>query len=223
MPMLLSASASFPVDQADEDWEAVVPRLLLWAGRLHARTLSNVRGAPTPEDLVQDAIADTLTGQRVRPDGLPLLVFLYGVIRSRVSQTLSRSKTRGEATQARYVSLEEAWTVHADAASDPAHAAGLQERVLELVAGDELLEKIVRLWFEDPDLKSRDLAAMLGVSANEIYSATKRLRRRTEASGSQFGDINTMSCVALGLGAWRISSTPQPLWVQASSTRSFWV
>lgn len=221
--MLLAASALSVVNDADDDWEAVVPRLLLWANRLHARALSGVRGAPTPEDLVQDAITDMLTGQRVRPDGLPLLVFLYGVIRSRVSQTLSRSKTRGEMTQARYVSLEEAWNVHAEAASDPAHAAGLQARVLELVEGDDLLEQIVRLWFEDPDLKSRDLAAMLEVSASEIYSATKRLRRRTEASGPLFGDLDTMSCVALGLPAWQISATPQPLWTQASSTRSLWV
>ena len=199
-----------------------MPRLLLWATRLHTRTLSGVRGAPTPEDLVQDAITDTLTGQRVRPDGLPLLVFLYGVIRSRVSQTLSRSKTRGEATQARYVSLEEAWNVHVEAASDPAHAAGLQDRVLELVEGDELLEQIVHLWFKDPDLKSRDLAAMLDVSAGEIYSATKRLRRRTEASRPLFGDLDELACSPVYLGVWRISSTPQPLWTQASSTRSLW-
>ncbi|MEO0556611.1 MAG: hypothetical protein AAF170_00365 [Bacteroidota bacterium] len=221
--MLLAATASSSPDRADEDWEAVVPRLLLWANRLHARTLSGVRGAPTPEDLVQDAITDTLTGQRVRPDGLPLLVFLYGVIRSRVSQTLSRSKTRDETAQARYVSLDEAWNVHSQAASDPAHAASLQERVLALVEGDELLERIVRLWFEDPDLKSRDLAAMLGVSAGEIYSATKRLRRRTEASGPLFGDINRMQRVPMLASPWRISATPQPLWTHTVSTRSLWV
>jgi DNA-directed RNA polymerase specialized sigma24 family protein len=220
--MLLAASASSPTDRADEDWEAVVPRLLLWATRLHARTLSGVRGAPTPEDLVQDAITDALTGQRVRPDGLPLLVFLYGVIRSRVSQTLSRSKTRGEATQMRYVSLEEAWNVHADSASDPAYAASLHKRVLALVAGDDLLERIVGLWFEDPDLKSRDLAVMLDVSAGEIYSATKRLRRRTEASGSLFGDPDELAYTRVSLVAWQISAGPQPMWTQASSTRSLW-
>ena len=160
------------------DWEALLPRLLLWAQRLHARTLADVRGAPTAEDLVQDAVTDVLTGRRSRPEDVPLAVLLYGVIRSRASQVLSRARTRGEATGPRYVSLEEARTVHADAAADPAHAADLRDRVLALVAGDEVLEKMVALWFEDPALKPGDLADMLGLSPSQIYAATRRLRRR---------------------------------------------
>lgn len=162
----------------DDDWEAVLPRLLLWAQRLHARTLADVRGAPSPEDLVQDAVTDVLTGRRSRPDDVPLPVLLYGVIRSRASQVLGRAKTRGEAPGPRYVDLEEARAHHAEAAADPAHASALRARVLRLVEGDDLLTRMVELWFEDPSLPARDLAEMLDVSPAEIYAATRRLRRK---------------------------------------------
>lgn len=162
----------------DDDWEALLPRLLLWTRRLHARALADVRGAPSPEDLVQDAVTDVLTGRRARPDDVPLPVLLYGVIRSRASHVLSRSRTRGDdASGPRYLGLDEAAAEHATAAADPAQAADLRARVLRLVEGDDLLRRIVELWFEDPGLPARDLAAMLDVPAAEVYAAARRLRR----------------------------------------------
>ena len=175
-----------PVTPAD-DWEALLPRLLLWAQRLHARVLSDVRGAPTPEDLVQDAVTDVLTGRRRRPADVPLAVLLYGVVRSRASQVLGRAKARGGARGPRYVGLEAAERLHAGAASEPGHAADLRTRALALVAGDETLERIVALWFEDPGLKAADLAAMLGLPAAEVYAATRRLRRRGEREAEATG------------------------------------
>jgi len=155
----------------------LLPRLLLWARRLHARSLADVRGAPSPEDLVQDAVADVLTGRRSRPDGVPLPVLLYGVIRSRASQVLSRARTRGGAPGPRYVDLTEAVGHHTEAAADPVQAADLRARVLRRVAGDDLLVQIVELWFQDPGLPARDLAEMLDVPAAEVYAAARRLRR----------------------------------------------
>lgn len=166
-----------PPSPHDDDWEALLPRLLLWARRLHARTLDDVRGAPSPEDLVQDAVADVLTGRRTRPEGVPLSVLLYGVIRSRASQVLSRARTRGSAPGPRYVGFDEAAGHHAEAAADPVQAADLKARVLRRVAGDDLLVRIVRLWFEDPALPARDLAEMLEVPAADVYAAARRLRR----------------------------------------------
>lgn len=167
------------------DWEALLPRLLLWAQRLHARVLFDVRGAPSPEDLVQDAVADVLTGRRSRPEGVPLAVLLYGVIRSRASQVLSRAKTRGESPGPRYVSLDEAERVHAEASGE---SADLRERVLALVGDDAVLRRIVDLWFEDPGLKAADLAAMLGLAPAEVYAATRRLRRRGDRAAQASGD-----------------------------------
>lgn len=161
----------------DDDWEAVLPRLLLWATRLHARTLADVRGAPSPEDLVQDAVTDVLTGRRSRPADVPLAVLLYGVVRSRASQVLARAKTRGAVPGPRYIGLDEAATAHAEAAADPVQRADLRTRILRLVGDDVVLAGIVRLWFEDPSLPARDLAAMLDIPVAEIYAAARRLRR----------------------------------------------
>ena len=193
-------------EPSSDDWEALLPRLLLWAQRLHARTLADVRGAPAPEDLVQDAIADVLTGRRTRPEGVPLAVVLYGVIRSRASAVLSRAKTRGEAPGPRYVGMEEAEEAHARASGDAAQAADLRERVLALVDGDEVLERMVALWFEDPGLKARDLADMLGLAPAEVYAATRRLRRRGDRAAFSPGDT-----VAFSALAWRISPARRPL------------
>ena len=187
-----------------DDWEALLPRLLLWAQRLHARVLHDVRGAPSPEDLVQDAVTDVLTGRRSRPADVPLAVLLYGVIRSRASQVLARSKTKGEAPGPRYVDLEAAERLHAEAAADPARAADLRERVLALVAGDETLEKMVALWFEDPALKPGDLAAMLGLAPAEVYAATRRLRRRGDRETAASGEVTLFAPYAApAAGLWR--------------------
>ena len=180
----------------NDDWEETLPRLLLWAGRLHARTLADVRGAPTPEDLVQDAVTDVLTGRRTRPDGVPLAVVLYGVVRSRVSHTLERARSSGEAGGPRFVGLDAAERAHADAAADPAHVADLRKRVLHLVEGDEVLSRMVGLWFEDPSLKASDLAAILDLSPSEIYAAARRLRRRP-ARRDALG-FDAAACSSLG-------------------------
>ena len=56
----------------EQDWDALLPRLTVWAGRLHRRYLADRPGAPEPQDLVQDAIADLATGTRTLPDDVPV-------------------------------------------------------------------------------------------------------------------------------------------------------
>lgn len=197
-----------------DDWEALLPRLLLWARRLHDRVLADVRGAPTPEDLVQDAVTDVLTGRRSRPEGVPLAVLLYGVIRSRASQVLSRAKARGETEGPRYVGLDEAEAAHAEAAHDPAHAADLRERVLALVADDEVLTRMVGLWFEDPALKAADLAALLDLPAVEVYAAARRLRRKGVARAAL--GLDRTACVGPAALLWRNDGARWPLSVPAA-------
>lgn len=172
-------------NQTDDDWEVLLPRLLLWAQRLHSRVLSQTRGAPTPADLVQDAITDVLSERRSRPPGVPLAVVLYGVIRSRVSHALSRAHTQSDPARSRFVGMEEAEAVHAHYSESP-DVDDLRERVIALVKGDDILVRMVDLWFEDPALKASDLAAMLGVSPHDVYAAARRLRR-TNVSRTALG------------------------------------
>lgn len=185
----------------ENEWETVLPRLLLWTQRLHARVLMDIRGAPTPADLVQDAVTDVLSGRRSRPPGLPLAVVLYGVIRSRAHHVLARAKTTDDVARARFVGMEEAASTHMALTESP-DTDDLRRRVLLLVGEDEVLTQMVNLWFEDPALKASDIAEMLGLSPHDVYAATRRLRRKN-VSRSALGLDETAFVVHL-LGEFEI-------------------
>lgn len=166
------------------DWPDVLPRLLLWAQSLHRRYLAGLPGAPTPEDLVQDAAADLLTGRRVWPDGLPAFVVLHGIVRSLVSNAVSRASVPGAAGfVARCASIEEAGMADGTPADESVDRSQVRARALRLVSDDDVLSRVVALWFDDPSLKPLDVAAMLGLAPADVYHATKRLRRRLEPLG----------------------------------------
>lgn len=54
----------------------------------------------------------------------------------------------------------------------------LYRTVASRVTDDPMLLRMVDLIFEDPLLKPRDLAKLLGTSIKEVNNAQKRLRRR---------------------------------------------
>jgi DNA-directed RNA polymerase specialized sigma subunit len=54
----------------------------------------------------------------------------------------------------------------------------LLEKMLPLVAGDKKLTNMVEILFEEPSLRSSELAEKLGVSVHELYYLKKRLRDR---------------------------------------------
>ena len=136
---------------------------------LHLKYLSNVQAAPEPEDLVQDAIADLMSGQRTWPSELPLNVVLYGIIRSRVSNFLKKHRALG---------LEDPGQL-----LDPAVAAEipldlLKGEIKNLVQDDSELKRIIDYMLEDPLLNPRDLANLMECPVARIYNAKKRLERK---------------------------------------------
>ena len=168
----------------DIDWPDVLPRPLLWAQSLHRRCLAGLPGAPTPEDLVQDAVADLLTGRRAWPEGLPAFVVLHGVVRSHVSNAVGRAGVPGSSGfHLRSVPIGEAGPAADEPADELADRAAVRARALALVGDDADLGRIVALWFDDPSLKPLDVAEILGLTATDVYHATKRLRRRLEPLG----------------------------------------
>ena len=174
----------------DIDWPDVLPRLLLWAQSLHRRYLAGLPGAPTPEDLVHDAAADLLTGRRAWPEGLPAFVVLHGVVRSHVSNAVARASVPGAAGfQLRSVPIEEGSAAWNEAADELVDRAAVRARALALVEDDADLVRIVTLWFDDPSLKPLDVADILGLTATDVYHATKRLRRRLEPLGPLLREI----------------------------------
>lgn len=167
------------------DWDDLVPRLRLWAHHFHRRYLARIRAAPSPDDLVQEAIVKLYTGRRRLPDQVPLLTVLINNIQSDIWNFLTRegytrkdSKGKGREGWGRHVGLED-WMAEVDRTSLPAEAdlKHLHGRIKERFKDDPLVLRMVDLLFQDPLLMPRDLAQLLNTSVFDINKAQKRLKR----------------------------------------------
>ncbi len=135
---------------------------------LHERTGKDL------DEIVSQAVLDTLSGARNWPPDVGLFYFLCRTVESIVSHTWEREK--------RVLSLDD---FRAPVTSPNLHLVidthedyqRLTDKMVELVSYDNELTEIIKLWRADPDLKPRDLARELGLSAAQVYAAKKRLRR----------------------------------------------
>jgi len=168
------------------DWEDILPRVQLWANHFHKRYLRHIRAAPTPEDLVQEAILKLYSGRRKLPDHVPLLTVIINNIQSDIWNFLTKegytskdSKGKGRKGWGRHIGLEE-WMHDFDLQSIPpgAELRGLHDMIRNKVKNDAELVQLVDLLIEDPLLKPRDLARLMGITIKDVNNAQKRLRRR---------------------------------------------
>ena len=154
-------------------WDDVIPRALLWADAYCRRYFSHIRSAPQPRDLLQQAITDLYSGNRVLPDDAQVLPALLMVMKSIGSNFLEHHArilehhTRASSQPGRSAEDVPSWSVD------------LEKLSLSL-ADDEAARRILDLKKDDPDLRARDLAALLNLSIHEIYNALKRLKRKIE-------------------------------------------
>jgi RNA polymerase sigma-70 factor (ECF subfamily) len=151
--------------------------------RLHARGLPADVGW---EDLLQEAFARVLAGTRRRPEGLPVVVFLAGVMRSLRAEYLRHRQPGGERHDS--VGSEEPFDPSAEAvdrrmelrdtAADPALAVGaLQEiaAIERLFAGDAVALCIIEGLGQG--LTAEQIRAGAGILPVDYDSARKRIRR----------------------------------------------
>lgn len=75
----------------DPAWDGIRARLVAFARRRVPEGGVDGRG---PEDLAQDAIAKTLSGERRRPAGVALMAFLCATVQSLASHAARRSRGR---------------------------------------------------------------------------------------------------------------------------------
>ena len=168
------------------DWDDIIPRVRLWAIHFHKRYLQHIRAAPSPDDLVQEAIVKLYTGRRKIPDHVPLMTVIINNIQSDIWNFLTKegytkkdSQGKGRKGWGRHIGLEE-WMDNFDQSVVPkaSQLKEIRELMVSKVNDDPMLLKMVNLLFEDPLLKPRDLARLLGISVKEVNNAQKRLRRR---------------------------------------------
>ncbi len=129
-------------------------------------------------DVLNEAIMRALNGSRPWPDGVPLLAFLSGVMRSLCDEHWRRARRESvRMVHQDPVAGAGAWGETA-AASDP-------ERVL---AAAQALAAINRLFADDPaalkiitglaeGMTAREICGLYGMSEREYGSARKRMRR----------------------------------------------
>jgi DNA-directed RNA polymerase specialized sigma24 family protein len=136
--------------------------------RLHARGLpADVSWA----DLLQEAFARVLDGSRKRPEGLPMLAFLAGIMRSLKTDHWRRAlkESHGHAGQEREA---------CDPSSDPERTfSALQELAVidRLFADDPVALQIIAGLGEG--LSAEQIRIVIGISATDYDSARKRMRR----------------------------------------------
>lgn len=157
----------------EKDWHDLCKRLTYFTHRRYPWTRYASMGDVGADDLIQQALTDMFTGVRQWPEELALFTFLCGVISSKAGHLLDSRR--------RLVHMDDkGWRPEPgreEARGEDDYRQMCQE-IREKVYGDDVLERMVEVWFVEPDLKPCELAGRLGLPIEEVRNAQKRLRRK---------------------------------------------
>jgi hypothetical protein len=180
------------IDWAAQDWDDLVPRLLLLAvSRLYRMTWRGRRGEAPPgaaeaEDYVNDAISKTISGVRVwNPGNCSLFQHLAGVVVSDISHAAQSMENRTTLAPPANPD-DDRWPPDpADDAPDPERAAAWRSERDRLVGWletiDPALARMAELMLTRDMQDTESLSRELGVPGPEIANRRKRLKRAVRA------------------------------------------
>jgi len=146
--------------------------------RLHARGLPPDVGW---EDLLQEALTRVITGSRRKPDGVDVVAFVAGIMRSLRSEHWRRARggvDRRGSNRARAPSGDTREVALRDAAPDPERAlsAAQEIKAIEgLFARDHVVLGIVTGLGKG--LSAEEIRVSMGLSRTQYDSARRRMRR----------------------------------------------
>jgi DNA-directed RNA polymerase specialized sigma24 family protein len=165
----------------DIEKRALVYASLALARRTRRRLFGGASPALTPEDLVQTAFAKLLSGDRKRPEGVPLIAFLIEVIKSEMSHQAEKSANRPE-----HKAIAEETTATTIAASaipdrgstdDDVWEADLLQRIDERFSAEPRVIAYAMLLAEGQCKSAAECAAQLNVTESKIYQIRRQLQR----------------------------------------------
>jgi hypothetical protein len=180
------------VDWRLQDWEDLIPRLLLLAiSRLRRMSWHGERrgappGAAEAEDFVNDAVSKTIAGIRIwNPAACSLFQHLAGVIVSDISHAAQSTENRATLRDGGApMGGASVTAMIADAAPSQESVAAWrseQRRLLDhLTALDADLGRLAELMLLRDMQETTELCAALGVSAAEVANRRKRLKRAVQ-------------------------------------------
>lgn len=146
--------------------------------RIHARGLPADVGWA---DLLQEAFARVLDGSRQRPEGISLVVFVAGIMRSLKSEHWRRALRRPRQSEAVLSYHEHAGPERrelSDPSPDPERLVGAMQElaaVNKLFAGDRAVLLIINGLGDG--LSGEQIRMATGISKTDYDSARKRMRR----------------------------------------------
>jgi len=170
-PRLLAALAKADLDE-------LVTRLLgLARGKMCRRWKGLPQSGETPEDVVQKAFHQALSGARKFPkENVDLYVFFVMVVRSLISHLAEKEENRCV-----HMPIEESANLLMDWTYTPREtelvAAADVARVLQDFAADKLMTDYIRLLIEEQWRNAAEYARALGVTIAAIHNMNRRLAR----------------------------------------------
>jgi hypothetical protein len=177
------------IDWQAQDWEDLVPRLLLLAvSRLQRMTWRGARRGPPPgaaeaEDFVNDAISKSIAGVRIwNPQACSLFQHLAGVIVSDISHAAESLENRSTLRDTADADASSGVMAEIGADTPDQEAVAVwrseQRRLLEhLERVDPALREMAELMLMRDMQETADLSRNLGVSAAAVANRRKRLKR----------------------------------------------
>jgi RNA polymerase sigma-70 factor (ECF subfamily) len=155
--------------------------------RLHARGLPPEAGWA---DLLQEAFARVLDGSRKCPDGLPMVAFMAGVIRSIRSEYCRRARRAAARTPRILADLDLAGPQNeaSDPTPDPERSLIAMQQLAEitrLFAGDLRALQIIEGLFDG--WSPEQIRVRYDMSKTEYDSTRKRMRRALLREGLRWG------------------------------------
>jgi hypothetical protein len=186
-------------DWAAQDWDDLVPRLLLLAvSRLYRMTWRGRAGEAPPgaaeaEDYVNDAISKTIAGVRVwNPDNCTLFQHLAGVVVSDIGHAARSMENRTTVAPPKDPPGDRWPPDPADDAPDPERTAewrSERNRLLGyLEATDACLAQMAELMLTRDMQDTESLSAALGIAGPEVANRRKRLKRAVRNYMADFGE-----------------------------------
>jgi RNA polymerase sigma factor (sigma-70 family) len=167
-------------DISDKEWKEIWQKLRVFVQRKYGN-LGKLVGLDL-DDIVQQAILDTLEGRRTWPPtdkDVSIFVFLTWVIRSNISNILNKAESNVLVWPSDQISIPEDYhpgTSQSKLPEQQAISKELLEKVHETVGDDEFLMKVLEKLMLN--FKPKQIAEELGVDIVEVRKAQKRLNKR---------------------------------------------
>ncbi|MEJ1961177.1 MAG: sigma-70 family RNA polymerase sigma factor [Gammaproteobacteria bacterium] len=178
--------------------------------RLHARGLPPDVGW---EDMLQEALTRVLTGARQQPEGVPIVAFLAGIMRSLRTDHLRRARRgagKDEGLRLDQKDDESAPVEIRDPTPDPERAVSAVQELVEikrLFADDPIALKIIAGLAEG--LEAEQIRAAKRLSKIDYDSARRRMRRCLPPGGAHMpAKVKSASPEAMLTACSRASSRP---------------